>query len=86
MVGKIALSVFALSLVATVSFAAGWQRKQHELIECRIIQVVTESPETNQNSRGIPVPYTVIGREVQAETFVLPGVFGKPGQIVRIAN
>jgi hypothetical protein len=56
------------------------------MIECTVIQVVTESPEENQNSRGIPVPYTVAGRQSKAETFVLPGILGSPGQSIKIAQ
>lgn len=84
MAGKIALWLIAFILVGVTSYLAGWYRRQETMIECTVIQVVTNHPEQNQNARGIPTPYTVVGYQPKHTAFVLPGILGQPGDAVKI--
>lgn len=84
MAGKIALWLVVIILLCVVSYSAGWYRRQGIAHEFEILSVVHELPDGHVNTRGIEPPFTVVGRNVQAEIHILPGVLGAKGETVTI--
>jgi len=84
MAGKIALGLVVVVLIGVACFAAGWHRRQDIAHEFEIINIVHELPEGYVNTRGIDPPFTVVGRNLKAETHILPGVLGQKGETVTI--
>ncbi len=80
MAGKISLGVIILAC----AFGLGWYRRESTKIEFEVINVVHELPEGHVNTRGIDPPFTVVGRNLKAETHILPGVLGQKGETVKI--
>ena len=81
---KILLGVLLAILIGAASYAAGWYRRQDLAHEFEIINVVHELPDGHVNTRGIEPPFTVVGRNVQPEIHILPGVLGSKGETVTI--
>lgn len=67
---------------AVAYFAGSYQARMNSL-PFQVDRIV-EKGSREKNSRGIPAPYTILSYRPDFQVEIIPGIVGKPGQVVRI--
>ena len=77
--------LIGIVVAASIGFVAGRNEKNSTMIECTVTRVVRSNDQEPLAGKNPNIPYTVLSYSPAWKIFILPGVAGEDGQIVRVS-
>lgn len=66
----------------SIGSAISWQRHRSELLEVRIIRVVTTRDDAAMRFADNPLPHTIVEYRPPIRQWAIPGVAGEVGEVI----